>query len=110
VISLFLGGLMLVDTVDPALKVSKSILITVSLLIGGSLMIAFFLVYKARMSKPFSGESALIGRSGKMHSEGYAYLEGSLWKVASTETLAVGDTVEVVAVDKLTLKVRKISS
>ena len=110
VISLFLGGLMLVDTVDPALKVSKSILITVSLLIGGSLMIAFLLVYKARMAKPFTGQSALIGRSGKMHSEGYAYLEGALWKVDSTDTLAVGDTVEVVLVDKLTLKVRKINS
>ena len=110
VIALFLGGLMLVDTVDPALRISKSVLITVSLTIGGLVLIAFYLVYKARLSKPFTGQSALIGRTRKMHSEGYVYLEGGLWKVATSDTVAVGDTVEVIEVDKLTLKVRKISS
>jgi membrane-bound serine protease (ClpP class) len=110
VIALFLGGLMLVDTVDPNLRVSKSILTTVSLLIGGTLVVMFYLVYKARMRKPFSGESALIGRIGAMHSEGYVYIEGALWKVTTEDTVAIGDRVEVVEVDKLTLKVRKVQA
>ncbi len=107
VIALFLGGLMLVDTVDPNLRVSKSILTTVSLLIGITLVVMFYLVYKARMRKPFIGESAMIGRRGRMHSEGFVYIEGALWKVVSDESLGIGDDVEVVAVDNLTLKVRK---
>ncbi len=110
VIALFLGGLMLVDTVDPNLRVSKTILTTVSLLIGTTLVIMFYLVYKARMRKPFIGQSAMIGRRGTMHSEGFVYIEGALWKVTSDESLSVGENVEVVEVDSLTLKVRKLHS
>ncbi|MBK7141649.1 MAG: nodulation protein NfeD [bacterium] len=107
VIALFLGGLMLIDAVDPSLRVSKSILITVVSLIGITMAAAFYVVYKARMAKPFSGQSAMIGRQGTMHSDGFVYIEGALWKVTADEALNIGDKVEVVAVESLTLKVRK---
>lgn len=110
VISLFLGGLMLVDTVDPSLRVSKSILLTISLLVGGTLVVVFLMVYKARQAKPFSGQSAMIGRTGKMHRDGFMYVEGALWRTTSDEPLTEGDTVEVIGVSNMTLKVRKLSS
>ncbi len=106
-ISFFLGGLMLIDTVDPNLQISISVLITVvacvTLAAGG----AAYLVIKASRNRPFIGQEGMVGKIGEMRKLGFVYLDGALWKTKSDEELAIGDEVEVVAVDKLVLKVKK---
>ncbi len=90
VISLFLGGLMLINSVDPVMRVSYSVLITTVVLIGISVGLATWLVIKASKHKPFTGRSALIGRVAEVRAGGFVFVEGALWKYAATEPLCSG--------------------
>ena len=110
VISLFLGGLMLIDTVDPALRISKSVLISVALFIGAVVFIVTWLVIKAAKNRPIIGNEGLVGQTGEIRKGGYVYIEGALWKIDSTEEYETGSKVEVTAVDGLKLKVKRINS
>lgn len=111
-ISLFLGGLMLIDTVDPDLKVSMSVLITVVACVGLAVGIAGWLVVKAARSQPTTGYEGLVGKTAEVRQPDLVYLHGALWKAVSADesSLEKGDKVEVVGVDDLTLKVRKLTS
>jgi len=109
IVSLFLGGLMLIDTVDPTLRVSTSVLITVALAIGSLALVLVFLVIRAARNKPFLGKQSLMGRTARVRGDGYVYLDGALWKIACDESLAEGAMVEVLDIDQLTLKVKRIS-
>jgi membrane-bound serine protease (ClpP class) len=106
VISLFLGGLMLIDTVDPALQISKSVLISVALFIGVVVLIVTWLVVRAAKNRPVIGNEGLIGQTGEIRTGGYVYIEGALWKIDSTEEYETGSKVEIIAVDGLKLKVK----
>jgi len=111
-ISFFLGGLMLVDTVDPGLRISMSVLITMVVCIGIAVSIAAYLVIKAARRQPFIGNEGMIGKTAEVRRQGLVYVDGALWKASheSGEELAIGGTVEIVAVDKLKLIVRKSNS
>jgi len=109
IVSLFLGGLMLIDTVDPTLRVSTSVLITVAAAIGALAFTLVFLVVKAARNKPFLGKQSLVGRTAQVRADGYVHLEGALWRISGDESFSEGTMVEVVDMDKLTLKVKRIS-
>ncbi len=111
-ISFFLGGLMLIDTVDPGLRISLSVLITIVACIGVAVSIAAYLVIKASQRQPFTGNEGMIGKTADVRRQGLVYVDGALWKASheSGVELEVGGTVEIVAVDKLTLIVRKSNS
>ena len=111
-ISFFLGGLMLVDTVDPNLRISLSVLITVVACVAIVVTIATILVIKAHKNRPFGGMEGLVGKTAEVRDGGYVYVDGALWKARATEgeELDVGGTVEIVAVDKLTLTVKRANS
>jgi membrane-bound serine protease (ClpP class) len=109
VISLFLGGLMLIDTVDPSLKVSMSLLISITVFIGLVVAAVVYLVARAAKTKPFVGHEHLIGGRGDIRSPGMMYVDGALWKVESDEALEVGDRVEITAVEGIRLRVKKVT-
>jgi len=110
VISLFFGGLMLIDTVDPALGISKSVLISVALFIGVVVFIVTWLVVKAQKNRPIIGNEGIIGQTGEIRKGGYVYVEGALWKIDASEKYETGSKVEVTAVDGLKLKIKIINS
>ena len=108
-ISLFLGGMMLIRTSNPALQVSKAVLFTVTGLVGVSLGIIIFLVVRVSRKRVFIGNDSLIGKIAVVKPTGLVYVEGALWKADSDEELQVGAKVEVIEVHDLTLKVRPIN-
>jgi len=110
IISLFLGGLMLIDTVDPSMKISLSILITVVACIGVIVIIATWLVIKAARNRPFIGQEGMAGKIAVVKKDGFVYVNGALWKMSSEDQLEIGDKVEVVSVDNMVLIVKKIES
>jgi len=110
IISFVLGGLMLVDSVDPGMKISLSLLITMAVLVGLTLIIVVWLVIRAAKRQPFSGQEGMLGKTAEVRSGGFVYVDGALWKIENDESLEVGTPVEIVEVDKLKLKVRKINS
>lgn len=109
VISLFMGGLMLIDTVDPSLQVSLSVLITVALCVGLAAAAAAYLIIKAHSRQPTTGNEGMVGKLADVRRPDFVYVDGALWRAVSVDgqPLEVGASVEIVEVDKLTLKVRK---
>ncbi|MEA1980707.1 MAG: nodulation protein NfeD [candidate division Zixibacteria bacterium] len=109
-ISFFLGGLMLIDTVDPNLQISMSVLITVVVVVGLAVVGATWLVIKAARNKPFIGIEGMAGKIAEVRKNGFVYVDGALWKAESDDSLNVGEKVEIISLDKLILKVKKINS
>ncbi len=109
-VSLFLGGLMLINTNNPALEVSKSVLITVTLLVGGTLAVVILLVVKAARRKPFIGHEGFIGKRAVVRTDHLVFFEGALWKADFDEDLEPGTKVVITGVQDLTLKVKKVES
>jgi membrane-bound serine protease (ClpP class) len=109
-IALFLGGLMLYDSVDPSIRVGMDVLITVVVLIGASVGLAGWLALKAQRHKPFSGQEGLIGKTADVRANGFVYVNGALWKAEASEILEIGAKVEVIGVEGLKLKVKRIVS
>ena len=106
-VALFLGGLMLVDTVDPSLRVSLSVLVTVVVCIGVAAGLTAWMVIRTARKQPFIGNEGMIGKTAEVRGGGFVYVDGALWKATCDVELTAGDMTKVVAVDKLTLKVKK---
>jgi membrane-bound serine protease (ClpP class) len=109
ILALILGGMLLVDDADPSMHVSWSILITIAVLLGGTLIFVMMMALKASRRRVVTGEPALIGKIGVVKQDQYVYVEGALWKYISDESLSVSDRVEVVETDQLTLKVKRVN-
>ena len=101
---------MLIYTVDPNLKISLSILITVVACVGVIVIIATWLVIKAARNRPFIGQEGMAGKIAVVKKNGFVYVNGALWKMTSDDQLEIGDKVEVVSVDNMVLRVKKIES
>ncbi len=108
-ISIFFGGLMLVDTVDPTLAVSKSMLLTVVLIVGLIVGLLVWLVLRTASRQVATGNESMIGKKAQVRKDGYVYVDGALWKAKAATDLNDGDQVEIYAVDKLTLLVKPIN-
>ncbi|MFZ5980592.1 MAG: NfeD family protein [Candidatus Zixiibacteriota bacterium] len=109
-ISFVLGGLMLVDAVDPGMKISLSLLITMAIVVALTLTVIVWLVVRASKRKVFTGEEGLVGKTADVRKDNFIYVDGALWKIECEEPLEVGNKVEIVGMNNLKLKVRKINS
>ena len=111
VVSLILGGMMLIDTTNPDLKISTAIVVSVALGIGLFVGLAFTLAYKARIAKPTTGKEGLIGETGLVKERidpiGYVFVAGELWKASADEPLDIDTEVVVTEVDNLKIKVKR---
>jgi membrane-bound serine protease (ClpP class) len=111
VISISLGSLMLMDTDDPALQISRSVLyptlFTTILIALGTL----YLATKAAQLKAVSGAEGLVGKIGvvkkMLDPEGNVFVHGELWSAVCDGTIAEGESVVVEKVDGLKVKVKK---
>ncbi|MEW5994785.1 MAG: nodulation protein NfeD, partial [Candidatus Zixiibacteriota bacterium] len=110
IISFFLGGLMLVDTVDPALQVSLNVLVTLTVCVALAFALIGWLVIRAHKRQPSIGHEGIVGKVAEVRSGGFVYVDGALWKAESDEELEAGSKVQVVSIDKLTLKVKKVDT
>lgn len=111
VVSIIIGGMMLIDTADPDLRISRTVILSVAVVIGAFVLLAFTLAYKARVSKPTTGVEGLVGETGTVKSKidktGYVYLAGELWEASADEVIEEGEQVIVLEVDHLKIKVKK---
>ena len=112
-VSLALGSIMLFDSSEPYMSVSWSLISAAVLTLGAFIVFALSFAIKAQTRKPTTGKEGLVGERGKVHKdidpEGSVYVHGEYWDAMSDEPIMKGENVEVVGVDNLTIKVRKIS-
>ena len=111
-ISIFLGSIMLIDSDDPAMQISKMILyptlgMTFLLSIG-----SIYLAKKAHQLRTTTGMEGLLGEVGvvkeTLNPEGRVLVHGETWNAKSDITISDGEKVIVEAVEGLKIKVRKV--
>jgi len=109
-VSFFFGGLMLVDSVDPALKMSLSFLITLTIGLAIIFGLVIWLIIKVHRRGVTVGREVMAGKIAQVKTKDLVYVDGALWKVESDEELVPGTKVEIVSVNGLVLRVKKLSA
>lgn len=110
-VSLYLGSIMLIDSDDPALQISQTVLyptLALSILISGGVA---YLATRSHQMQPTTGADGMIGEKGRVASElnpeGSVFLHGETWRAECEGHIGMGESVVVEAVEGLKLKVKK---
>jgi membrane-bound serine protease (ClpP class) len=111
-IAMIMGSVMLIDSPEPAAKIS----FTVILAVVGTVVIFFLfgavLALKARLRKPVTGSEGLIGQIGAAReafdNTGMIYVAGEYWQAESQSPVTAGAKVEIVSKRGMTLIVRPV--
>ncbi len=106
---LTLGGLLLVDSPIPEMRVHLLTALAVSIPLGLITAFLMSIALKARRNKKVSGSQGLIGETGVTQTalcpRGKIFVHGELWDAFSNSDLTAGQTVVVRRVDGLVLLV-----
>src|SRR4051812_5324319 len=109
IVSLVLGGLLLVDGPIPEMRVHLLTALGVSLPLGIITVFLMSIALKARANKIVTGIQGLIGEIGVAHTplspQGKVFVHGEIWDAVASATVPEGQTVVVRRVDGLQLEV-----
>ncbi len=112
VISLALGSFILIDTPEPALRISLQVLIPAVLVASLFFIVVIWLALKAQMRKHYSGTESMIEGQGEavtdINGEGKVFFQGEYWTGHSDHFIPKGTKVRIRKVDRLTLIVEEI--
>jgi len=110
-VAMILGAMMLVDSPLPELRVNLWRLMPVILAFAAFVVVLVRLVVQAQMRRPRTGAEGLEGRVGRADTdltpEGWALVDGELWRAVAAEPVTRGEAVVVESMDGLLLRVRK---
>jgi membrane-bound serine protease (ClpP class) len=110
---LILGSLLLFESVDPIMRVSKSMIMAFSLTTAAITLFLVRSVIMAHRAKVHGGQEGLIGTAGEAQAsfqpgeKGKVFVHGELWNAISDEAIEKEDEIIVEQVEGLILKVRK---
>jgi membrane-bound serine protease (ClpP class) len=111
---LTLGGLLLVDSPIPEMRVHILTALAVSIPLGLITAFLMSIALKARRNKMVSGAQGLIGETGiaqtALSPGGKIFVHGELWDAVSSADLAAGQSVVVRRVDGLLLQVEPLGA
>ena len=89
VVALLLGSLMLIESPDPALRVSWYVIVPMVATTAGFFLFAVSFALRAQMRQPTTGQEGLIGKRVKVMSpikpEGKVFVHGEYWNAESEE-------------------------
>ncbi|MBE0502280.1 MAG: nodulation protein NfeD, partial [Desulfuromonadales bacterium] len=111
VISMAIGSLMLIDSSEPYLQISKVLIAATVLTSSGFFLFAAWMVFSNQKRPIFSGIEGMIGEIGQavtpLNKRGKVFVHGEYWQAVSTEVVAAGEDIEVLGMgDHLQLLVR----
>ena len=113
IISLALGSFFLFDTEGSDLIVDRSIIVTAVATLGTFVLAVSYLVFRSQKAKPALGMEGLIGEigevRGKLMPSGKVFVHGEHWNARADSEIDVGEKVEVVGYEGMSLKVRRSS-
>jgi membrane-bound serine protease (ClpP class) len=111
---LTLGGLLLVDSPIPEMRVHLLTALAVSVPLGLITAFLMSIALKARRNKMVSGAQGLIGETGiaqtALSPRGKIFVHGELWDAVSSSNLSAGQSVAVRRIDGLLLQVDPLSA
>jgi membrane-bound serine protease (ClpP class) len=112
VVAMLLGSLMLYDVPESNLRISWFVIVPTVGATAGLVIFAVSMGLRALYRPSATGSAGMVGQAGVVRTpldpEGQVMMDGELWRaVARDGPLPVGEHVEVVRVDGLTLTVAK---
>lgn len=111
---LTLGGLLLVDSPIPEMRVHLVTALAISIPLGGITAFLMSIALKARRNKVVTGEQGLVGETGVAQTPltpgGKVFVHGELWDAIASSPLPVGQMVVVRRIDGLTLEVEAVAT
>ncbi len=109
IVTLTLGGLLLVDAPIPQMQVHLLTALAVSIPMGVITVFLMTIAMKARANKVVTGVQGLIGEIGLAQTalapQGKVFIHGELWDAVSSTNVSSGENVVVRQVDGLKLQV-----
>lgn len=104
---------MLIKTPEPAMQVSRYVIMAVAATAILVVAFLFSIAYRAFRNRVRTGSEGMITERGVVREEldprGKVWVHGELWSAYAAEPIPVGEEVEVVAVDGMRIEVRRIS-
>jgi membrane-bound serine protease (ClpP class) len=106
---LTLGGLLLVDSPIPEMRVHLATALAVSIPLGLITAFLMTIALKARRNKVVTGAQGLVGETGvaqtALSPQGKVFVHGEIWNAVASSALPQGQLVVVRKIDSLTLQV-----
>lgn len=110
-IAMAFGSMMLIDSPDPALRLSWTVIVPVIAASALLFIVTLTVAIRAQREKVDTGKEGLIGLTGEARTDitdkGQVFVRGEYWNAWSDERITKGDRIEVLAVKGLRLKVKK---
>jgi membrane-bound serine protease (ClpP class) len=114
VVSMLLGSIMLIDTPVPYMRVSLSAILGATGATAAFFVLVMGAAIRAQRGRPQTGKEGLLGTVGvartRLAPGGLVFVQGAIWSAEGSESVEVGEPVEVVAIDGLKLKVQKVKT
>jgi len=117
IVALVLGAVILVDSPIPEMRVRLSTALAIAIPLGAITVFLLRLALAARSAKVVTGAAGLLGDVGEAHADfeqsgtgfaGQIFVQGEIWRAASTVPVARGVRVRVQAVEGLRLRVEPV--
>ena len=111
IISMAFGSLMLIDSSEPYLQISRAVIAATVTVSAGFFLLATGMVIKTQRRPITSGQEGMAGEIGEaiepIHASGRVFVHGEYWQAHSDRLIPAGACIEVVHVmDGLQLKVK----
>ncbi len=112
--ALFLGSLMLFETVEPYYRLSLSLVVGVTVFTALFFVVGLGLAIRVQRRRPTTGAEGLIGEEGvvtaSLTPEGTVKVRGEIWKAVSEGNIETGSKVKVKAVNGMVVNVEEIEN
>jgi membrane-bound serine protease (ClpP class) len=112
-IAFVLGSLLLFDEPGAVLRVDRGLIAGAAAALGGFAFIVGWLVVRTQRTRSSVGAEGMLGEIGEVRRAAESgrglkvFVHGEYWEAVSDDALAAGETVEVLSVDGLRLRVRR---
>lgn len=112
IIAMILGGIMLIDSPGPFLRISLPTIVLAALGTAAFFLLIVTAGVRALQGKPATGREGLLGEVGvarsRMAPEGQVFVHGELWQARCEEGAEPGEAVRVTNIEGLRLTVEKV--
>lgn len=114
IIALALGSLMLIESSEPYMQISRAVIFATVSVCAGFFSLVLWFVVRTQRTRFVSGAEGMEGERGvaesDIHPEGRVFVHGEYWDAFSAEPITRGERIEVVRVaENMRLEVKKVN-
>ena len=114
VAALTLGSLMLIDSPEPFMQISRAVIFAAVVSTTAFILFCLWFVSRAQRRRVVSGREGMVGEHGQavtaVHASGKVFVHGEYWEACADEPIAAGADIEVVEVgEQMRLQVRALA-